>query len=52
MNKIQKESYKAPGFTALELNHDLSILLSFSVDGEFEPVEIGADDDLGSYDNW
>ena len=42
MNKIQKEIYQSPSFTKLELNHDLSILLSFSVDGEVDPLEEGS----------
>ena len=43
MNKIQKELYQAPELTKIELNH-LSILLSFSVEGEIDPIESGVED--------
>ena len=51
MNKIQKESYQAPELSLLELNNDLSVLLSFSVDGDIEPIGPGADD-TGAEATW
>lgn len=44
MNKIQKELYQAPEFSKIELNNDLSILLSFSVDGSIDPIQEGVED--------
>lgn len=51
MNKIQKEYYQAPGFSVLDLTNDLSILLSFSVDGAIDDVTKGVDDDDNN-SNW
>ena len=44
MNKIQKELYQAPGLSKLEVNNDLSILLSFSVSGDIVDVYPGVED--------
>ena len=52
MNKIQKELYQAPELNALELNHDLSILLSFSIEGNVDPIESGEDESPNDYGNW
>ena len=52
MNKIQKELYQAPEFSKIELNNDLSILLSFSVDGSIDPIEEGVEDTYTSVNNW
>ena len=52
MNKIQKELYQAPEFSKIELNNDLSILLSFSVDGSIDPIEEGVEDTYTSINNW
>ena len=52
MNKIQKELYQAPELSKLELNNDLSILLSFSVDGSIAPIEEGVEDTYTSVGNW
>ncbi|WP_455250376.1 hypothetical protein [Porphyromonas sp.] len=52
MNKIQKELYLAPELSKIELNNDLSILLSFSVDGSIDPVEEGVEDTYTSVNNW
>lgn len=51
MNKIQKELYQAPELSKLELNNDLSILLSFSVDGSIDPIEEGVEDTYWSVNN-
>lgn len=52
MNKIQKEVYQAPEFSKIELNNDLSILLSFSVDGDIDPIEPGEEDQYPNKNNW
>ena len=52
MNKIQKELYQAPEFSKIELNNDLSILLSFSVDGSIDPIQEGVEDAYTSVNNW
>ncbi|WP_299320902.1 hypothetical protein [uncultured Porphyromonas sp.] len=52
MNKIQKELYQAPEFSKIELNNDLSILLSFSVDGSIDPIQEGVEDTYTSVNNW
>lgn len=45
MNKTQKELYQAPELSKIELNDNLSILLSFSVEGEIDPIESGVVDE-------
>lgn len=53
MNKIQKELYQAPELNAIELNHDLSILLSFSIEGNVEPIDEGdSDNGINDYGRW
>ena len=52
MNKIQKEIYQAPELSKIELNNDLSILLTFSVNGEVEPIEEGVDEDRDGLGKW
>lgn len=52
MNKIQKEIYQAPELSKIELNNDLSILLTFSVDGEVEPIEEGEDESDYHFGKW
>ena len=52
MNKIQKALYQAPTLSKLELNNDLSIMLSFSVDGSIDPIEEGVEDTYWSVNNW
>lgn len=52
MNKIQKELYQAPELSTIDLNNDLSILLSFSVDGSIDPIEEGVEDTYWSVNNW
>lgn len=52
MNKIQKELYQAPELNAVELNHDLSILLSFSIEGNVDPIELGETDEINNYGRW
>ena len=50
MNKIQKELYQAPELTKFELDNELSILLTFSIEGSADSIEGGIDDgdDLNS----
>ena len=52
MNKIQKALYQAPTLSKLELYNDLSIMLSFSVDGSIDPIEEGVEDTYWSVNNW
>lgn len=52
MNKIQKEVYQAPEFSKIELNNDLSILLTFSVDGDIDPIEPGEEDTYAKNGKW
>lgn len=52
MNKIQRELYQAPELSKFDLNHDLSVLLSFSVEGSFDPLEPGVDDDSLEGGKW
>lgn len=43
MNKPYKERYEAPEVKFLPLHHDLSLLLSFSIEGDFEEIEDGGE---------
>lgn len=33
MNKLQRQSYQAPELAKIKLDNDLSVLLSFSIEG-------------------
>ena len=38
---IEKEQYEAPEFNLLELHPDLSLLISFSVEGDIDDIDDG-----------
>lgn len=48
MNKIQKELYQAPEFSEIDLSNDLSVLLSFSIEGDIDPIVEGDGDTNGT----
>ena len=52
MNKIQKALYQAPELSKFALNNDLSIMLSFLVNGTLDPIAEGEDEKINDLGKW